>query len=518
MPRVERKRAKSQSPLKNLASACPAMPRAKAKSPDPGVSPPSGRTVPEWMDPKGEHGELIVLLMEPLNRERKLPSNPFIVARSIKEEVGTIAAAYRDRDGNLVVKVRCPKKAAKLKQMRKLIDGSEVKVTEHARLNQVRCIVTCHSVAELKDEELVEEMADQGVLEVRRIGKGSPRSATMIITLRGTVVPSELHFGYDLCRTREYRQAPMQCYKCYDFGHTKARCPAKTAELCRNCSEPHTIKKDEQGRTVCTAPAHCKNCDGSHSPTSRVCPKYREEEVIEDIRKKEDVSPREARRLFEERRSAAAGDSYASVASNEKALAAMRKELEAAQTENEVLRRKELDAVQKEDEKKELEKKLASYQRKLQRAKDKIAYLKAKEEKRAAVTASKMETEENQSQDEEEEADDEEDENEEEEEEEEEEENEDENDEEEEEEEEEEDEGNEDSCPEPIKRHRSESSVESNGSNGAKKAGKTIPNANNKINEKTIAKINEKNTDKNQPSDWQKVSGPKNKQNKRRKH
>lgn len=304
------------------------MPRNRAKNNDPGVSPPGGRTVPEWMDPKGEHGELTVLLMEPLYRDHKLPSNPFIVARSIKEQAGSIAAAYRDRDGNLVIKVRSAKKAAKLKEMTKLIDGSEIKISEHARLNQVRCIVTCHSVADLSDEELTEEMADQGVIEIRRIGKSNARSATMVVTLRGTVVPTELYFGYDLCRTREYKQAPMQCYRCYEYGHTKARCPAKSEELCRNCSQPHPIQKDDQGKTICTAPAHCRNCNGGHSPTSRTCPKYREEEIINEIRTKEDKSPREARRLFEERK-ATAGSSYANVANNEKSHAATQKELEA---------------------------------------------------------------------------------------------------------------------------------------------------------------------------------------------
>lgn len=291
------------------------MTRAKAKKPVPGVTPPGGRTAPEWMDPKGEHGELTVLLMEPANRDHKLPNNPFIIARSVKEQIGSIAAAYRDKEGNMVVKVRCPKKAAKLQEMKQLIDGTKVKVAEHARLNQVRCIVTCNSVSELSDEELTEELAEQGVIEVRRLGRRDARSATMVVTLRGTVVPPEIHFGYDLCRTREFKQAPMQCYRCFGYGHTKARCPAGMEELCRNCSKQHEIQKDDEGRTICKAPTFCKHCSGGHSPTSRACPKYREEEAINEIRTKEDKSPREARRLYEERKAATSG-SYAAVTNN----------------------------------------------------------------------------------------------------------------------------------------------------------------------------------------------------------
>lgn len=306
------------------------MTRAKAKKPVPGVTPPGGRTAPEWMDPKGEHGELTVLLMEPANRDHKLPNNPFIIARSVKEQIGSIAAAYRDKEGNMVVKVRCPKKAAKLQEMKQLIDGTKVKVAEHARLNQVRCIVTCNSVTELSDEELTEELAEQGVIEVRRLGRRDARSATMVVTLRGTVVPPEIHFGYDLCRTREFKQAPMQCYRCFGYGHTKARCPAGMEELCRNCSKQHEIQKDDEGRTICKAPTFCKHCSGGHSPTSRACPKYREEEAINEIRTKEDKSPREARRLYEERKAATSG-SYAAVTitSNNNSNNEMAKELEA---------------------------------------------------------------------------------------------------------------------------------------------------------------------------------------------
>lgn len=289
------------------------MTRKKGKPDDRGGTSLNDRTAPEWMDSTGEHGPLTVLLMTPAHREGKLPSNPFTIARSVKEQVGAITAAYRDKDGHLVIKVRNDKKAAKLMELNKLIDGTEVKVTEHAKLNQATCIVTCHTVDELSDEELAEELADQGVIHVHRFGRKGGRSATMSVTFRGTVVPREIHFGFDRCATREFKQAPMLCYRCYDFGHTKLRCSAE--ELCRNCSKAHTIEKDSDGKTICSAAPSCKHCNGAHSPTSRTCPKYVEEEEINEIRTKEDKSAREARRLFHERK-ATSGSSFASAAAS----------------------------------------------------------------------------------------------------------------------------------------------------------------------------------------------------------
>lgn len=310
------------------------MTRRKGKSNDRGGPSPSDRTIPEWMDATGDHGPLTVLLMSPAHQDGKLPTNPFIIARSMKEQVGAVSSAYRNKDGNLVVKVRSAKKASKLMELSKLIDGTEVKVEEHARLNQSRCIVTCHSVSDLSEEELAKELADQGIIQVHRLGRKGGKSATMVLTLRGTVVPKEVFFGYDCCPTREYKQSPMQCFRCFDYGHTKARCTAE-AELCRNCSGTHQITKDKDGKTVCESAAKCKHCSGGHSPTSRICPKYVEEDGINEIRTKEDKSVREARRLFEERKATAGSSSYAGVAnsgnSDARAAETLKKQLESTQ-------------------------------------------------------------------------------------------------------------------------------------------------------------------------------------------
>lgn len=359
------------------------MSRGKGKN---GDSSPNDRTLPEWMDAAGDHGPLTVLLMSPARREGKLPNNPFVIARSMKEQVGAVSAAYRDKDGNLVVKVRSERKASKLLELNKLIDGTEVKVEEHARLNQTRCIVTCYSVSELSEEELAKELADQGVIQVHRLGRKDGKSATMIVTFRGTVVPKEIFFGYDRCATREYKQAPMQCFRCFDYGHTKARCTAK--EICRNCSKAHQINKDQDGKTVCESAAKCKHCGGAHSPTSRMCPKYTEEEAINEIRTKEDKSVREARRLFEERKSTASGSSYASVAGNSnsdhRTTEAMKKQIETTQN----LLKKALDEIaslkKTETEGKERARKA---EQELLKARRKIDKLRAKSDKKNGKAA-----------------------------------------------------------------------------------------------------------------------------------
>ena len=73
----------------------PAMARKKGKPADPdpgglGGSSSNERTLPDWMDEKGEHGQLIVLLMSPAQRDDKLPTNPFTISKPCRLDHGRI--------------------------------------------------------------------------------------------------------------------------------------------------------------------------------------------------------------------------------------------------------------------------------------------------------------------------------------------------------------------------------------------------------------------------------------------
>lgn len=343
------------------------MTRKKGKAGD--LSPtrsPNAAGLPAWLDPDGSHGKLWIMVMKPAVEGVTLPSNPFTIAKSIQATVGTISEAYRDKEQNLVLKVRGEAKVKKLERMTELIDGTKVTVTEHPRLNLIKVVVTCHSVSSMSDEELKAEQSlqEQGVVDVRRFRKGGP---TMTMTIRGTVAPEAIFFGYDRCRTKLYVQAPLQCFRCFEFGHPKVRCSAE--EVCRNCSEVHPIAKDNEGKTICEKPARCRHCQGPHSPTSRVCPLYKQEEEIEKIRST-GKSPREARRIFEEQQRQKE-DSYATVAST-----SVQARLVAAQNGN---------------NNEEILKELAKTQKELKRALEELMALKAaaaneKEEKRQQQT------------------------------------------------------------------------------------------------------------------------------------
>lgn len=310
---------------------------------------PNAAMLPGYLDPEGAHGEIWVALVKPEEEGKTLPTNPFTIAKSIHSTVGTVHSVHRNRDGNLVVKVRGEAKLKKLLRMKQLIgDDTKVTVEEHPTLNRTKVVVTCRSVEGIPDAELMNEptMKAQGVVDIRRFKKEGKDTNTMTVTVRGTVAPDAIYFGFERCEAKLFVPAPMQCFRCFYYGHTKAHCKAEK-EACRNCSGDHKIVKDAEGKTVCTAPARCLHCNKGHSPTSRLCEQYKEEEEVLRIRNTMGKSPREARRYYEEKKQQEAR-SYARIAGansqsvqdrivaaqNNSDIAALRKELEEAKKVN----------------------------------------------------------------------------------------------------------------------------------------------------------------------------------------
>lgn len=259
---------------------------------------PTNRTLPEWMDPTGQCGELCFLLMKGVD-DAPLPKNPFTVGKSVEQTVGKIAGASLEGGGvRYILKVRNLQQIDKLLTLKNLIDGTRVVVQMHPTLNQRKFIVFCPEALELTEAEILEGLKDQKVIAVHRITKKGQDKVTntplLVITMSGTVVPNYINFGLLKVRTRVYYSNPMQCYNCFDYGHTTKKCQRDKA--CRNCSSVH-----EEEDAICAKHAFCLHCKSDHSPLDRKCP--RREVEVEIIRTKTDLGLTfaEARKLVEEK-------------------------------------------------------------------------------------------------------------------------------------------------------------------------------------------------------------------------
>lgn len=277
----------------------------------------AGQLVPLHMDSDGCSGAIQVLQMKAT--AGTLPSDPFLLRTSIEKWIGkAIDGAFKENRGiSYALKVRNAAHFQKLLKMDQLADGTRIQIVEHPTLNKRECVVSNHDCVDLSDDYLLEQLSGQGVRGIRRIKKKNSEgklmnSPTIILTISGTVIPDHIDFGWSRCKTRNYYPAPMLCYKCWEYGHTKKRC-LQVHQTCGTCSQVH-----EDGRTntasgmadnmgveasrplTCNNQQFCKLCNSTDHPvSSRKCPIYMKEVEIQHIRIDKGYTYPQARREFE---------------------------------------------------------------------------------------------------------------------------------------------------------------------------------------------------------------------------
>lgn len=284
---------------------------ANSRGPPPWEDPPPGQgnyvdgsytgpTLPPYMDTQEVCGELHLMRITGANGP--LPNAPFLIRKTITQHVGgMIDGAFPEANrASYALKVRSLRQFNKLLTLRTLIDGTPVVVTEHPTLNSTRCVVSCRDVIDVPEEDLLNELRDQGVKEVRqikrRVGNERENTPAVILTCCGTTRPGHMDFGFIRCRTRPYYPSPMQCFNCWAFGHTKLRCRSKNP-ICGKCSQEHAIAEDRS----CSNENFCKQCNSAdHSMSSRNCPQYKKENAIQRVKVDQGLSYPAARRIVEQ--------------------------------------------------------------------------------------------------------------------------------------------------------------------------------------------------------------------------
>ena len=67
------------------------------------------------------------------------------------------------------------------------------------------------------------------------------------------------------CKVAPYKDRPMQCKHCLNYGHTKE---CKNNVCCNKCSGEHLS-------SGCTSHFYCKHCESNeHGPNYKKCPRY----------------------------------------------------------------------------------------------------------------------------------------------------------------------------------------------------------------------------------------------------
>ena len=253
----------------------------------------------------------------------KVPRNPkILILRSSDKQLGALSPFQRKdgcdrlgkilrcdrmRDGALEVEFEKSEEAAKALSAtrfvytegrasgRKLV-SVPLSVEPHRSKNSSRGVINCFDLRDVSNDDIADGLADFGVTAAHRIlaRRGTVPTNNIILTFDSTDMPSEVRVGYVRVRVRPYVPAPMRCFRCQRFGHTKDNCRGKP--VCSKCAS-----QDHTDDTCSSETPRCVNCGEGQTPHSaydRSCPTYVKEKEINTIKATRNLSFKEAREVY----------------------------------------------------------------------------------------------------------------------------------------------------------------------------------------------------------------------------
>src|SRR5215469_14854446 len=152
--------------------------------------------------------------------------SPFLIEKAIKRTVGTVKNVRKLRSGLLLVDVASEAQARSIMNVKQLHD-MQVTVSPHRSLNSCTGVITSTELSKLKEEEIQAELEEIGVSNVKiitRQGDDRVNTSTMILTFKGTYLPSYIYAGYMRMKVRAYIPPPKRCFKCQKYGHFQSTC------------------------------------------------------------------------------------------------------------------------------------------------------------------------------------------------------------------------------------------------------------------------------------------------------
>jgi len=149
-------------------------------------------------------------------------------------------------------------------------------IEPHQQLNYSQGVVSCWNLQEVPEEVIKNELASQGVVNVRQIKTKKSRelqpTGYLILTFTLLELPKDVKATFYCLCVRPYIPSPLRCFKFPLYGHTSKSCNVATA-ACVICNT------SSHGGGPCTLlNAQCVNCNGEQKTWSRDCPIFKEEE------------------------------------------------------------------------------------------------------------------------------------------------------------------------------------------------------------------------------------------------
>ncbi|GFX07119.1 putative RNA-directed DNA polymerase from transposon BS [Trichonephila clavipes] len=186
--------------------------------------------------------------------------SPFAVHKALIGIGGEPKSVKRLRSGDLLIETNS---AIQTKSflLAKTFLNSPLIVTPHKSLNSCRGVISEPDLLTTSESEILEGFSDQGVIQLDiLIAKfaGTFRTLCAVSSARGSDTQTS-------CRGQ------LTCSRCASVGHASTDCSLEPK--CINCSQPHTAD-------------------------SKLCPKWKNEKQIQEIKTNRNITYVEARKLI----------------------------------------------------------------------------------------------------------------------------------------------------------------------------------------------------------------------------
>ncbi|GFS84319.1 putative RNA-directed DNA polymerase from transposon BS [Trichonephila clavipes] len=219
--------------------------------------------------------------------------SPFAVHKALIGIGGEPKTVKRLHSGDLLIETNS---AIQTKSflLAKTFLNSPLIVTPHKSLNSCRGVISEPDLLTTSESEILDGFSDQGVIQVRRITikKNTTVFPTkhLILTFNSPNLPTSIKAGYLNCKIRPYIPNPLRCFKCQRFGHSQTSYRGQLT--CSRCASVGHASTD------CILEPKCINCSLAHSADSKLCPKWKIEKQIQEIKTSKNISYPETLKLI----------------------------------------------------------------------------------------------------------------------------------------------------------------------------------------------------------------------------
>ena len=169
--------------------------------------------------------------------------SPFVIEKVLHGMVGVPKSVKKLISGDLLVEYEKKKQIDTLLRLEKFYD-LKVKVSPHASHNSCKGVGCCPDLQWVSEDEILDNMREQSVINVRRIKircDGTLKDTiTFVFTFNRPVLPKQLKVAFLRVFVDPHIPNPLRCYACQMFWHHENKCHRE--EICPNYGQLNILK------------------------------------------------------------------------------------------------------------------------------------------------------------------------------------------------------------------------------------------------------------------------------------